>query len=332
MRACPAAWLMLVWLAPFVAQAHPLAPTLLEVTEREPGHLEVQWKEPVTTPAGAEMAPWFPEECRALAPPEISQDGTGILYRFEMRCAKQSLVGRSLRVSGLEGSRANVLVRVQLADGRMIQEMLSGDGAELIVPARDSTLGVASRYASLGLAHLLSGWDHVLLLFGLLLLIADRRVLLATVTSFTLGHAITLSLASLGLIRAQSGWVEVAIALSIVVLAAQILRSPPAEAQRGRGMRGPCAMALSFGLLHGLGFAGSLAEIGLPRADIPLALFAFNIGIELGQLLTIIVLGAALLIVRGLDLAAWRWARSLTAHGIGTLAAYWVIERTWLLI
>ena len=326
------AWLLLAWLVPAVGQAHPLAPTLFQVTELEPGHLEVQWKEPASSPTRAEMAPWFPDDCSAPAPPVIERDAGGILYRFEMRCAKRSLVGRSLGVSGLEGSRANVLVRVQLADGRTSQEMLTGDRTELIVPSGESALGVGPQYASLGLRHMLTGWDHVLLLFGLLLLIADWRVLLAMVTSFTLGHALTLSLAALGLIRAHSGWVEVAIAGSIVVLAAEILQRPPDAESRSHAMRGPCVMALSFGLLHGFGFAGALAEVGLPRADIPLALFAFNLGIELGQLLAIAALGAVILVVRRVDLVPWPWTRTAMANVIGVMAAYWLIERTWLLL
>jgi hypothetical protein len=324
--------ILLAWLAPIAAQAHPLAPTLLQIIEREPGHLEVQWKEPVGSSAGGEMAPWFPDGCKALSAPDIEQVGTGSLYRWEMSCPEESLVGSTLRVTGLAQSRSNVLVRIRLADGREMQEMLSGDRGELIVPAVASPFGVASRYASIGLHHLLTGWDHLLLLLGLLLLIGDLRVLVATVTSFTLGHAITLSLASLGLIRAHQGWVEVAIAFSIVVLAAEILRGLSAKGRRSSAMRGPCTMAILFGLLHGLGFAGGLAAIGLPQSDIPLALFSFNVGIELGQLFWIAILGAAFLLVRRLDFVPWQMIRSVGANGIGTIGAYWLIERSWSLI
>ena len=329
-------WLAGFAMAPCLAYAHPLAPNLLEITEASNGRLEVVWKEPANTPRGAEMAPELPEGCEVTKPPIVGQKGAGFIYRWEMQCAQGGLVDERIGVSGLSGSRANVLVRIHLEDGRVVRELMTGDRSELIVPTRLSSFRLATRYLSLGFRHLLSGWDHMLLLLGLLLSIANLRVLFAMITSFTLGHALTLSLAALGVVRVNGSWVEVAIAASILVLAAGIVRRPDAQARDMGDRLRPCVMAFVFGLLHGLGFAGALAEVGLPASEIPLALLSFNLGIESGQLVVIGVLGCLLFALGRLiarhPTPRWGLARPLTAHGIGTLAAYWCIERVWLLV
>jgi len=327
--------LLSVWLTSSSASAHPLAPNLLEVRELENGRVAVRWKEPANTPRGAEMAPEFSRSCTVSSPPAVEREAGGFLYHWQMDCGASGLVGERIGVTGLEGRRASVLVRAELSDGRVVQELLTGERVEIVVPERVSTVRLATRYLSLGFWHLLSGWDHMLLLLGILLLIPDLRVLVATVTSFTLGHAITLTFAALGWVRLGGAWVEVAIAASILVLAAEILRRPNPRSGAAVGRLRPCAMALLFGLLHGLGFAGALAEIGLPRTEIPLALFAFNLGIEAGQLFAIAIMGALLFAAARFFVTDFRRpssrARSAMAHGIGTLAAYWCIERIWLL-
>ena len=329
-------WLMDCLLVATLSHAHPLAPNFLGITEAGDGRLAVTWKEPANTPRGAEMAPELPAGCAVLTSPSVEPEGAAFLYRWEMQCEKAGLVGERIAVSNLSDSRSAVLVRLQLADTRVVQEFLTADRDEVIVPARISSLRLAGSYLSMGFHHLMSGRDHVLLLFGLLLLIADARVLVATVTSFTLGHALTLTLAALGLVGVNGAWVEVAIAASILVLAAEILRSPETRRRIRGDMLRPCAMALVFGLLHGLGFAGALAEVGLPPSEIPLALFSFNLGIEAGQLVALAVMGSFLvalarLIALGGATRVIR-ARSLAAYGIGTIASYWCFERISLLV
>lgn len=190
-------------------------------------------------------------------------------------------------------------------------------------------MSVARSYLGLGIEHLLTGLDHVLFVIGLVLLVSSWRSLIATVTSFTLGHSVTLTLATLEVVSVPTLVFELAIAFSILVLGAELAREEPGETWLRRR---PWAMAFGFGLLHGLGFAGALSEIGLPAADIPLALFSFNVGIELGQLLIVAPLALAIAFagerLRALPAPLLR----VPAYVIGSLAAYWCIERAALLL
>jgi hydrogenase/urease accessory protein HupE len=185
----------------------------------------------------------------------------------------------------------------------------------LTIPDREAHLGLASRYVALGVEHILSGYDHLLFVFGLLLLAVDLRALIATITAFTLGHSVTLTLAALDVARVPAAPVEVLIAFSIFVLAVELARiDPTRDATFAR--RRPWLMALVFGFLHGLGFAGTLRAAGLPAGAVPTALFGFNVGIELGQLAFVLTV-----------LAISAWTHALPAYAIGSLAACWMIER-----
>lgn len=307
------------------ARAHPLAPALLELREQPGGRVEVKFKTPAKRLPGTKLVPLLPESCSATAPSTSEREGTAVVERYAATC-RASLAGARVGIRGLETSQTDALLRVELADGRHIQSVLRSSEPSLVIPERPSRLAVLRDYARLGIEHIASGFDHLLFVFGLLVLVAARTgPLLKTVTAFTVGHSVTLSLAVLGLVAFPSGLVELAIAGSIFLLGAELAQGP--DATPGRLRRFPWAMAGAFGLLHGFGFAGALAEIGLPNGEIPLALFAFNVGIELGQLAFI-----------GLVLAAWRlvmrvqvplpsWSRALPAYGVGCLAAYWCIER-----
>ena len=173
--------------------------------------------------------------------------------------------------------------------------------------------------------HLLFGIDHVLFVLALVLLVRDMRTLVATITAFTVGHSITLSLAALGIVNAPASLFETAIAFSIVVLAAELARGGDGQSSALR--RRPWLVSAGFGLLHGLGFAGALSEIGLPQAEVPLALFAFNVGVEIGQLLVVVPVALLLAALRKRGLYSPRWMESLPAWGIGAMAGYWTLER-----
>lgn len=310
------------------AGAHPLAPALLEIVERSDRRLEVVWKEPIPRPVGSELAPVFPDACRVERPARARFEPSALRYDWTMDCGGRSLVGEPLRVSGLASSRANVLVRVAFPDGREAQQLLSGDTPEWIVPGRTPVPEIASRYLALGVEHLLTGVDHLLFVLGLMLLVAGPRALVASVTAFTLGHSVTLLLATLGWVRFPTQWVEVAIAGSLLVLAVGVVHRG-SGAGRASLARHSWGMALGFGLLHGLGFAGALASVGLPESAIPLALLSFNLGIELGQLFFIAAVGTALLVSLRLPSLPWQRLRLVPAYAIGTLAAYWCFERSW---
>jgi len=312
----------------FVARggfAHPLAPSLLELREIAPGRAAVLWKTPARRVPGSDLRPLLSSDCTTIGEPVTTAGPLDVLRRWEIQCASGTLVGVRIEVAGIAESRADVLVRIGLADGRRLLRVLRADEPVLVVPARDPLSRVLWSYGRLGVEHILTGFDHLLFVLGLVLLVGRRRRLLWTVTAFTLGHSVTLSLAVLGFVDVPSAPVEALIALSIFVLAVELTRTGRSEPTLLQ--RYPWAMAFSFGLLHGLGFAGALAEVGLPAGDIPLALFSFNLGIEVGQvafIAVVLALGAGLapLLARSPVRVAW-----VPAYVIGSLAAYWLFER-----
>ncbi|WP_027133171.1 HupE/UreJ family protein [Geminicoccus roseus] len=317
------AWLVLAWSGP--AGAHPMGPSLLEIVELSPGQAEMRWKTPLTRVPGEELRPVLPGHCAVAQDFGLQVDGGAILQRAEIAC-REPLEGSLVEVTGIGASKASVVLRVALADGQVLGTVLTPDRPAYVVPAQATALAVAASYLLFGFDHILGGLDHLLFVLGLMLMARSGRQLVATVTAFTLGHSVTLSLAVLGVIGFQPAPIEALIALSIVFLAVELSRdrSQPATLMH----RFPWALAFLFGLLHGLGFAGALAEIGLPPEEVPLALFAFNLGIEAGQLLFCGVLLVAYLGARRLlRFADPAWGRTAAAYGIGSMAMFWLIQR-----
>jgi hydrogenase/urease accessory protein HupE len=324
-RAALLAGLACAGLAPAGAQAHRLAPALLELAEREAGRVEVRFKLPAEQPAGAALRPQLPPPCVAEGEPVVSPEGTGLVARWSERCGAQGLVGTRIGIAGLAESGSNALLRVELADGRRLRAVLHAGAPSFVVPERERRLDVARDYLRLGVEHILTGFDHLLFVFGLVLLVRGRRALVYTVTAFTLGHSVTLSLAALGFVRFPSAWIEVVIAGTILLLAAELARSDPDP--QGAMRRAPWRVAGGFGLLHGVGFAGALAEVGLPEAEIPLALLCFNLGIEVGQLAFVAAVLAAGWLCRAPLARAPGWLPRVPVTAMGVLAAYWCLER-----
>jgi hydrogenase/urease accessory protein HupE len=238
-------------------------------------------------------------------------------------CGAAGIAGHPLRVLGLDRSRTDALVRVALLDGRRVQSVLSGADARYVVPERQRPYQVFADYAALGVQHILTGLDHLLFVWGLLLLVHDLRSRVWTVTAFTLGHSLTLALAVLGYVSFPTGPIEFAIALSILVLAVEIASPEVGGAMRRR----PSLIAGVFGLLHGLGFAGALASVGLPPEEIPLSLVSFNVGIEFGQLAFVACVLLAGRMLRRAVARAPSWVESVPAYAIGSLAVFWCLER-----
>jgi hypothetical protein len=269
--------LLLVLAAP--AAAHRLAPSYLELREQTPGVFAVLWRTPQLVARGARLEPILP--CKTVGEPVLALEPNALLLRSTLDCAG-GLVGHELRVAGLAGSGTDAIVRIQFADGREVRSVLSAERPALRVPERESALAVATAYARLGVEHLATGLDHALFVLGLLALLRGGRPLVLAITAFTLGHSATLAAASLGGVRLPALPVEIAIAVSLVALAGALAR--PGGGASSRLVRRPALLPFGFGLLHGLGFAGTLAEAGLPGHALPLALLSFNVGIELGQL------------------------------------------------
>jgi len=230
-------------------------------------------------------------------------------------------------IDGLSATMVDVLLRVRLATGDEESVLLRGGNDSHTVAHAPTAGEVARSYVGLGVEHILLGVDHLLFVLGLMLVLHTRRTLVLAITAFTVAHSITLALASLGVARIPQAPVEAVIALSLVFLAAEILRQ-----QRGQGSwveRNPWGVSFVVGLLHGLGFAGALREVGLPQSAVPLALLSFNVGVELGQLSFVAVVLLVLAGARRLQSEPVPRARYIAAYTIGSLAAFWVFERSW---
>jgi hydrogenase/urease accessory protein HupE len=320
-----AAWLtgLLLLLAP-AAGAHEVRPALLELREAGAGVWDVTWRVPARGEMRLALDVRLPASCQELAPRQASFVSGMHVQRWRARCPDE-LAGQEIAIDGLSRTVIDVLVRVGRADGGVQTARVLPSHPSFRVEVSAGPLEVARTYLRLGVEHILLGIDHLLFVLALLILVEGTRRLVATVTAFTVAHSLTLAAATMGWVRVPPPPVEAAIALSIVFLAAEI-----AHARTGRpglAQRRPWIVSFSFGLLHGLGFAGALAEVGLPVDAIPLALLFFNVGVELGQLLFIAAALSALAAVRRFAAFDSAWAWRVPVYGIGAIAAYWTIER-----
>ncbi len=306
------------------ANAHPLAPSLLELREGQDGTVAVRFRTPRVQSAGAALRPELPEACRARGAPVLATDASSATLGWRVDCGPGGLRSEALRVHGLRASGSDVLLRVELADGELLRAVLRAGAERFAIPARPVRSDLALAWLRMGCEHLLGGADHLLFVLGLVLLLRDGRRLLGAVTGFTLGHSVTLSLATLGFVQVPAALVEVGIAASLFWLATRLARAGQGGGER---LAHPFGLAASLGLLHGLGFAGALAQAGLPAGEIPLALFAFNLGIELGQLALVAALLALLAALHPLGMRIPGWLARAPAYAIGTTAAALVFER-----
>jgi hydrogenase/urease accessory protein HupE len=235
--------------------------------------------------------------------------------------------GKRIEFVGLQATITDVLVRVELRDGSHSTTLVRPSQPWIEIASSHGPLAVAGAFLKHGIEHILFGYDHLLFVFALILIVRSRRVLLVTITSFTVAHSITLALATIGAVHVPRPPVEAAIALSILLLACEIIRLE--HGQASLTAKWPWAVAFSFGLLHGFGFASALTDIGLPQGDVPLALFSFNVGVELGQLAFIGVVFGVLTLAKRIRLASviGHCALPAATYVIGILAAFWFFER-----
>jgi hydrogenase/urease accessory protein HupE len=270
----------------------------------------------------------LPDNCDAPSPPDPRFDGAAWIAQWIAACPG-GLSGGEIVITGLPATQTDVLVRYELVSSESQARRLTPDEPAFIVPTAPGFTDVLKSYLGLGIDHILSGADHLLFVFALLLLIRDRWRLVTAITAFTIAHSLTLAAAVLGWIVVPAPPVEAVVALSIMFLASELRKRD--ETDQRLSERYPWAIAFAFGLLHGLGFASALLEIGLPKGDVPLALFSFNLGVEIGQLMFIAaVIAAGWLMRRALPQIANTTSRIVTAslaYGIGGLSAFWFVSR-----
>ncbi|MCF3934818.1 HupE/UreJ family protein [Acuticoccus sp. M5D2P5] len=321
-------WLLVLWLwFPASAFAHALDPAYLDLSALGNDRWRILWRVPDVAGRPMPLAVRLPDHCDGDAPASPADDGRAWTMGWIATCPG-GLAGGPIAIIGLDGTRTDALVRYEPVPGERVVHRLTASEPGFVVPVEAGPLSVFTSYVGLGVTHILEGVDHLLFVLALVLLIRDRARLLWAVTAFTLAHSLTLGLASLGWLDLPPPPVEAVIALSIVFLAYELALPP--ERRDPLAIRYPWILAFGFGLIHGLGFAGALREIGFPAGDVPLALFAFNVGVELGQVVFIVAVLLLWATVRHVAPAVQRHAGTMSriaSYAIGSVAAFWVIER-----
>jgi hydrogenase/urease accessory protein HupE len=319
--------LLLMLVAGFgsVARADDLQPGYLEIREVQAAthQYKITWKAPIRPGMAARVIPVFPDDCAATEPVR-SVDAAALLARWDLDCTAP-LAGRSVGLAGMADTPADALLRYQSATGITQAARLTPASPDTVIAQKPDRWQVARTYFVTGVEHILMGYDHLLFVLCLVLLLNGAWRVAATVTAFTIAHSLTLVATTLDLISVPGPPVEAAIALSIVFLAVEIVKRKPGELRLSE--RFPWVVAFLFGLLHGFGFAGALAEIGLPQGEVPMALLTFNLGVEAGQL---VIVGAAMLVLWALTRAHKlyaAYAQSISAYAIGSIAFMWLLQR-----
>ena len=307
------------------ANAHETRPIYLELKETAPGQYGVLWRTPVLAGMRLPVTLKLPDGVRNVREPVVHELTDSLLERRAIDAGPAGLAGRRIDFPGLQFTITDVLVRVERQDGTVTTELVRPTRPWFELAAPRGTLATAGVFLEQGIEHILLGVDHLLFVLGLLLIVRTPWMLVKTVTAFTVAHSITLAVATLGIASVPSAPLNAAIALSILFLGPEIVRAW--RGQTSFTIRHPWVVAFAFGLLHGFGFASGLTALGLPRAEIPLALLAFNVGVEVGQLAFVALV---LLLVRAFRTLDLRWPRALElapAYVIGSLGAFWTIQR-----
>jgi len=320
-------WLVLVamqlWIA--AAIAHEMRPAYLQLRQVDATTYDVLWKVPgMGEDRRLALYVEFAPQTATVGTPRTTVVNNAFLQQWRVR-RHGGLDGTPVHIAGLQSTLTDVLVRLERLDGSTQTSLVTPSEPGFVIAAQPGRWQVIKTYLLLGIEHILLGIDHLLFVLALVILVDGSRRLFWTITAFTAAHSITLAAATLGWVHVPSPPVEATIALSIVFLASEIMQRR--AGRPGLTYRQPWIVAFLFGLLHGLGFAGALSEIGLPANDIPLALLFFNVGVEIGQLLFIAAMLVVIAAARRVRLPRSDWVRQLPVYGIGLVAAYWTIER-----
>ncbi len=306
------------------AFAHEVRPGYLEIKQAGPETFSVLWKVPARGEMRLSLHVVLPEACTTVGESVRYAVGAAFIDRWTFT-SPGGLAGKTIAIDGLSSTLTDVLARIEWLDGATHVARLTPSSPSFVVEAAPGVLTVARTYLVLGVEHILGGIDHLLFVLALLILVEGWRRLIETITAFTVAHSLTLAAATLGFVHVPQAPVEAVIALSIVFVASEIVYG--VQGRPGLTARRPWIVAFIFGLLHGFGFAGALSEVGLPAQDVPVALLLFNVGVEIGQVLFV---AAVLAVIWGFSRIkpSWpAWARQVPTYVIGSVAAFWCIER-----
>ncbi|OIQ41270.1 MAG: hypothetical protein BM563_00875 [Bacteroidetes bacterium MedPE-SWsnd-G1] len=303
--------------------AHEVRPGYFSVLQVNDSIYQVTWKVPAMGDAIPKIYPRVPETWEKLGEQQNLMSGN-LRRTFDFKIT-EPIEGGLIRFDGQEKTLIDILLTIRLQNGNQYSVMIKPSNPRYTIPKEPSKYEVVTTYLILGVEHILIGIDHLFFVLALLLITVGFRKLIKTVTAFTIAHSITLSLSALGVVGLPGPPVEAVIALSIVFLAVELIKHYKGET--GLTMKYPWVVAFTFGLLHGFGFAGALADIGLPQAEIPLALLFFNVGVEVGQILFILAVLGFIFILKKLKKSWPNWIQQVTPYAIGSVAAFWLIER-----
>jgi len=319
-------FLALLAALPAAAMAHEARPAYLEIKETAPGRFDLLWRTPVLSGMRLPVVLQLPEGVRNVKEPTVQELTDSLLERRVIDAGQNGLAGRRIEFPGLQATITDVLVRVEMQDGRKWTTIVRPSQPWVEIAASQSRMALAGTYVAHGIRHILFGIDHLLFVLGLLLIVKNRWMLVKTVTAFTLAHSITLAIATLGYAEAPVLPLNAAIALSIFFLGPEIVRCWRGETSFT--IEHPWVVAFVFGLIHGFGFASALTSAGLPHKDLPIALLSFNVGVEIGQVGFVLLVLALERSFRQLQILWPRWVQALPGYAVGTLGAFWTIQRT----
>lgn len=321
-------WLVLLAGA---AGAHEIRPAYLEINETAAGRFDVLWKQPSNGGFAVRLQPQVGNGLLEGKPDEESATNSFVVRRWkDLPFTRDSFDGQTVTVEGLAFTITDALVSINFANGQQIQEILKPQSPQLVIHLTDTGKLPVLAYLHLGVEHILTGYDHLSFVLGLLLLVGFNWRLLQTITAFTFAHSLTLAMAALGFVQVSAPVIEALVALSIAFVAVELLRAY--RGQHGLTSHYPWLISFTFGLLHGFAFAGSLAEVGLPPRNIVWALLLFNFGVEIGQLLFVSAVLAMQVAARRITARLPQWTRYAAPYAIGASATFWMIQRVHFLI
>jgi len=318
--------LLLLFFWSLFCMADEIKLSYLEIKESKPNHYSLLLKLPAKDGQKLPIDMLIPKECALTLPKTSHLVNNAYLESWQIKC-NEGLVDKTLLLKGLKSTGTEALLRVELLSGNSHSILLGPARSSYHIPKDESSWQIVQTYTWLGITHILLGFDHLLFVFALLLLVKNMRRLLWTLTAFTLAHSLTMAISTLDIVHIPQAPVEAVIALSILFLAMEIIHEKQGKA--GLTSIYPWLIAFIFGLLHGFGFAGALAEIGLPQQAVTLALIFFNIGVELGQIMFVATVVLIVVILQRLTYPALLdKLQTSVVYMIGGVSSFWLIERT----